>query len=188
MLYHYVLRTLFAQNSKCFKCLHNHTAGLLQLPHNFRQRSIDGLLKLIRLLLLLLLVLLLMLTTRVTLLLVLLVLLVLLGVLLVLRVVRHNSLTTSQVHVDATRVLLNNMLQAQLITDFLDTGLDLLDVAYRVVTLANDTAKKLAWFISRMRSIPSNCTDLRLAKPIKCDKRIGQHTHANESDHAPLHI
>jgi len=142
VLYHYILRTLFAQNASN-GCLHNHTASLLQLPHNLRQHSIDNLLKLIRLLLLLLLLVLL-LATRVTLLLVLLVLLVLLGVLLVLWVFRHNSLTTSQVHVDATRVLLNSMLQAQLITDFLDTGLDLLDMACRVVTLTNDAAMELA--------------------------------------------
>lgn len=138
MLYHYILRTIFAQNASN-GCLHNHTASLLQLLHNLRQHSIDNLLKLIRLLLLLLLLVLL-LATRVTLLLV---LLVLLGVLLVLWVFRHNSLTTSQVHVDATRVLLNSMLQAQLITDFLDTGLDLLDMACRVVTLTNDAAMEL---------------------------------------------
>jgi hypothetical protein len=118
---------------KRFK-LHNHTASLLQLPHDLRQHSIDNLLNLIRLLLLLLLLVLL-LTTRVTVLLLLLVL----GVLLVLWVLRHDSLTTSQVHVDTTSVLLNRMLQAQLITDFFDAWLDLLDMACRVVTLTHDT-------------------------------------------------
>lgn len=60
---------------------------------------------------------------------------------LVSRVRRHNSLSTSQVHIDATGVLFGSILQSQLLTDLLDTGLDLLHVVRGVVALSDDTKK-----------------------------------------------
>ena len=117
--------------------LHNNTASLLQLAHDLGQEGIDDLLDLVLLLGLLLLLLL---STGVVLLLSRIGLLGLRRVL-VSRVRGHDSLATSQVHVDATGVLLSSILQAQLLADLLDTGLDLLHVVRRVVALSDDTKK-----------------------------------------------
>ena len=57
------------------------------------------------------------------------------------QVLRHDGGAPLQVHVDAARVLLGGVLQAQLAADLLDLGFDLLDVVGGVVALADDAGK-----------------------------------------------
>lgn len=57
---------------------------------------------------------------------------------LVRRVRRHHGLATSQVDIDPAGVFLGGVLQSQLATDLLNARLDFLDVARRVVALADD--------------------------------------------------
>lgn len=117
------------------KALHNHTASLLELAHDLGQQCIDNLLDLIWLLLLLLLV----------------VCLLLAGVLLVravrgclVRLIRgHDGLAAGQVDVHPAGVLLSGILETQFAADLLNARLDLLDVACRVVALADDTRVQL---------------------------------------------
>jgi hypothetical protein len=107
---------------------HNHTASLLELAQNLGQHLLGELLELVRLLLLLV--------------------VSLLVTLLVSRVSRramvtsrgrHNSLTTSQVDINATGIFLGGILQPQLTANLLDARLDFLDVVRGVVSLADDT-------------------------------------------------
>lgn len=126
---------------------HNHTASLLELAQNLGEDLFGQLLQLVRLLLSLLLSMLLLLVS-------------LLVSLLVARVPRraalvtgrgrHNSLTTSQVHVDATSVILSGILQPQLTANLLDARLDFLDVVRGVVSLADDTMARSS--VSRVES------------------------------------
>ena len=55
-----------------------------------------------------------------------------------LEVVRHDGRPALKVDVDAARVLLRRVLQAELLADLLDFRFDLLDVAGRVVAFADD--------------------------------------------------
>lgn len=63
---------------------------------------------------------------------------------------RHNSLATSQVHVDATGVILSGILQPQLPAHLFDARLDFLDVVHGVVSLADDTMARSS--VSRVES------------------------------------
>ena len=94
------------------------------------------------LVLLLLLVVLLTTTAATVILLLLLLLLLLLTIALLIATptvdVLHIDIATAQIDVNAALVLLGVILQAELATDLLDAGLDLLDVAGAVVALADD--------------------------------------------------
>lgn len=131
---------------------HNHTASLLELPQNPGHEFLGQLLEFVRLLLLLLLLV----SLSMLLLLVLLVSLLLTRVsspTLVTSRRRHNSLTTSQVDIDATIVVLGGILQPQLPTHLLDARLNFLNMVRGVVPLADDTISRSGISRSTLRRV-----------------------------------
>lgn len=60
------------------------------------------------------------------------------------RVGGHDGLTTGEVDVDPTGVILGGIFQAEFAADLLDARLDLLDVAGGVVALADDAGDRSA--------------------------------------------
>lgn len=116
--------------------LHNHTAGLLQLAHDLGQHRIDNLFDLVLLLRMLLLVMSLLLARVPA--------MRALVRCLVRRVGGHDSLTTGEIDVNPTSVILGGIFQAEFAANLLDARLDLLDVAGGVVALADDAGDRSA--------------------------------------------
>lgn len=112
---------------------HNHTASLLELPQHLGQQLLGQLLQLVGLLLLALVLTLLALVPR---------RLARIATVLGRMVGRHDSLATSQVHIDTTRIFFSGILQTQLTTHLLDTRLDFLNVIGRVISLADDARSR----------------------------------------------
>ena len=96
----------------------------------------------------------------------------------------HHSLSTSEVHVDPTGIVLGGILEPELLADLLNARFDFLDVVDRVVSLTHDPGE--------MDPVSSIHFPLIVCPCEKYYPRhkagYSKHTRASGSVHAPWHI